>query len=159
MRALVIDDDPVAIAVVTDGLKACGVTDVLSATCSREAVDLFDAWRDDIDLVVSDLHMPDFDGMEFLTMMSEKKADCAVIIISSAADPIRAAASALGLAGKLQVVGTLKKPLRLSELQGALAKMKERHQTTLSERRTGTKAHPAPGALRRLDTPRPTRQY
>ncbi|MDB5746219.1 MAG: chemotaxis protein [Massilia sp.] len=63
LRILVVDDMQEMLVVFTSLLEVSGAT-VFSATSAREALDILA--REDVDLLISDISMPEIDGYEFL---------------------------------------------------------------------------------------------
>ena len=125
MRALIIDDDPIALELLEGGLKACGFTETIQASNGEQAVAAFESNKARLDLVVCDLHMPEFDGVEFIQYLSGEKSQCPFIILSSASDVIVRSANTLADAGNLKVLGTLRKPLVFSQLAKLTRQIRE----------------------------------
>jgi len=113
-RILVVDDEEIVRFLAMDLLKRLGY-EVLSAADGREAVDIFEKEKDNIDLVLLDMVMPRLGGVE--TFRKIKKMDpAASIILSSGYTKDRTTRELLeeGAAGFIQ------KPDKLEELAGAV---------------------------------------
>jgi two-component system, OmpR family, response regulator len=82
-RILVIDDDPDLLAVVSLALTALGGFDVLTCASSRDALDM--AEREDPDLILLDIMMPDVDGFGVLRALREGEATVAIPIVMMSA--------------------------------------------------------------------------
>ncbi|MGD2111509.1 MAG: PAS domain S-box protein [Phycisphaerae bacterium] len=78
---LVVDDEVLALSVAQKGLESCGYT-VLRARDGREALDVFRAKHDAIDLVLLDLTMPHLSGAEVFEEMRRMTDDLRVIVTS-----------------------------------------------------------------------------
>jgi DNA-binding NtrC family response regulator len=78
-RVLVVDDSPLELQLVSEGLEREGFT-VDRATCGREAIS--HAERNRYEVVVTDLMMPEIDGMGLLTHFAEKSPETAVIVLT-----------------------------------------------------------------------------
>jgi DNA-binding NtrC family response regulator len=78
-RVLVVDDSPLELQLVSEGLEHEGFT-VDRATCGREAI--AQSQRNRYDVLVTDLMMPEIDGMALLTHFSEKSPETAVIVLT-----------------------------------------------------------------------------
>jgi two-component system cell cycle sensor histidine kinase/response regulator CckA len=78
---LLVDDEAVALGVGGKLLKRLGYT-VFEAKSGREAVETFQANRDNIDLVILDMVMPDMGGGEAYDRMKEINADIKVLLSS-----------------------------------------------------------------------------
>lgn len=116
MIGLVIDDDPIACAVLSNGLRRLGFEDVLVADNGAIAKDLYAANANRISLVTCDLHMPDSDGIEYIQFLSAQKARCPLIIMSGAGDVLVRSAVALTNVHGLKLLGALNKPIDLAEV-------------------------------------------
>jgi DNA-binding response OmpR family regulator len=71
------------------------------------------------DLLVLDLHMPDFDGVEALRALRDfdGKGDLSVIIVSAGGNVMITSAASIAEAYDIRLLGVLEKPLKLSELK------------------------------------------
>ena len=88
MKILVVDDHPI----VRDGLRrllADNVnTDLRDAATGKEALSVFREWRPD--LVIVDLNLPGFGGLELINRMMLERADARILVLSMHDDPIYA---------------------------------------------------------------------
>ena len=84
MRCLVVDDEPVVRRAVARMLEAQGF-DCLEAGSGREALDVLSG-TGELPLIVSDLRMPELDGMGFLGEVRRRFPDTAVVMLSGAAE-------------------------------------------------------------------------
>jgi CheY-like chemotaxis protein len=80
-RVLVVDDEPVVRRVLQRILERDG-HQVTLAGCGQEAIDLFAGRWKDIDVVVLDMMLPDFDGREILRRMREVNPGTRAILSS-----------------------------------------------------------------------------
>jgi two-component system, cell cycle sensor histidine kinase and response regulator CckA len=80
-RVLVVDDEPVVRRVLQRILERDG-HQVTLAECGQEAIDLFAGRWKDIDVVVLDMMLPDFDGREILRRMREVNPGTRAILSS-----------------------------------------------------------------------------
>ena len=86
MRVLVVDDHPAFRRALTSALKMVkGIEVAGEAGGGREATDR--ARVDEPDLVLMDLSMPDFDGIEAMRRIHEDRPDLPVVILTAHADP------------------------------------------------------------------------
>jgi DNA-binding NarL/FixJ family response regulator len=86
LRVLVVDDHPAFRRALTSALKMVkGIEVAGEAGGGREATDR--ARVDDPDLVLMDLSMPDFDGIEAMRRIHEDRPDLPVVILTAHADP------------------------------------------------------------------------
>ena len=118
--ALIIDDDPIHIEVARTLLEATGATNVSSATDGAVARTLLGE-NGPFDLLLLDLNMPDYNGLEFLDYLRQIDVRAAIIIVSAAHPSVRSGAARLAEAHGLNIAGVLEKPLTLQKLVPALA--------------------------------------
>lgn len=81
---LVVDDEPNIIEILEIALQDEGM-EVLKSGSGREALDILK--RRDVDLVISDIKMPDFSGVELLRAASRVAPDAAFVMITAFASP------------------------------------------------------------------------
>ena len=84
--ALVVEDDPVVRGVATRGLREAGYT-VLEAVNGREAMELIRTHTGRLDVVVTDIGMPEMDGHDLARWLSEARPDIPVVFMSGYGDP------------------------------------------------------------------------
>ncbi|OPY09126.1 MAG: Blue-light-activated protein [Syntrophaceae bacterium PtaB.Bin038] len=111
---LLVDDDEVLIGVIREILESAGYR-VLTAFNGREALEIYEAWRGDIDLVMLDMIMPGMGGAETYRELRGMDPKVPVLIVSgySLPDQIRDLL-AQGCRGFLQ------KPFQIPELFEAI---------------------------------------
>jgi DNA-binding response OmpR family regulator len=113
-RVLIIEDDPVCVQLITRTLEARG-HDVTAAADGRAGMKRFQS--DDYDLVISDLVMPDQDGIETIREIRRQKPSVAIIAVSGGlTQPFGVSVDYLGAARLLGADATLKKPFMPSTL-------------------------------------------
>lgn len=78
---LLVDDEDIIIDVAQELLKAIGYR-VLTAKSGNAAVELYKADRDEIDMVILDMIMPDMDGGETYDRLKEINPDIKVLLLS-----------------------------------------------------------------------------
>ena len=110
-RALVIDDDDTSRHVASAILKRFGAREVIEVASGADALDWADRNHSRLDLVLCDLRMPQYDGLDTLTGLTMRvRPD--VIVLASAADPrlLRAAAD-MAARGGIERLHTIAKPI------------------------------------------------
>lgn len=120
MKLLIADDE----AVIRRGLisldwKSIGVTEVYSVANGMEAKELLN--ETPIDLVIFDIQMPGFSGLELAQMVKERSLDTAVVLLSGFSE-FEYARSAL----KYGVYEYLLKPVSPMELMETMRDVKQR---------------------------------
>jgi len=112
MKVLVIEDNADLRDYLRQALKLEG-HEVLSARNGKEALGMLDGKA--FDAVVTDLFMPEMDGIETITALRRRLPDARVIAISG-----RPGVDYLTVARELGVKHTLRKPFEIEELLQAL---------------------------------------
>lgn len=113
-HVLAVDDDPILLQVLTSFFAQYGIT-AITAHNGAEALKLVTD-RDDIDLIVTDLQMPDTDGIEFLEHLKRMACPIPIVVISSAGKTMIMSAEALAKAYQLNFIGALSKPVNFQGL-------------------------------------------
>jgi EAL domain-containing protein (putative c-di-GMP-specific phosphodiesterase class I)/ActR/RegA family two-component response regulator len=121
--ALVVDDDRFQQEIIGQQLRDLGWTDLHFADSGQIALQVYDAQRARIQLVISDLSMPDMDGLVLMRHFAQRKLDAALILISGVSDEILNSAAGLASAHQLHLLGVLSKPSTLQSLTALLSKM------------------------------------
>lgn len=111
---LAIDDDPAVLRVVARALRRQGY-EVLEAEGPREALSILDGRPRTIDLVVTDISMPEMSGFRLIEMLAERQREVRALYISGAGrkDVVWA-----GVPGTVKAF--LPKPLSLDALRSAV---------------------------------------
>ena len=83
-RILVVDDSPTLVKFVSYSLKSSGY-EVVGACDGMDALEKVSNIESDIDLVITDLNMPNIDGYELIATLRQnaKFAEVPIIILSS----------------------------------------------------------------------------
>ena len=109
-RVLVLDDEDEVRGVLTRALQTAG-HEVRGAADGREGLHV--VRTEPIDLVVTDLVMPEVDGLEFIRELAHLRPGTPVIAISGGG--VWDARSLLEVAGTIGALRTLSKPFELRE--------------------------------------------
>ncbi|XP_062178401.1 two-component response regulator ORR25-like [Phragmites australis] len=83
MRVLAVDDDGVSLKIIAKQLRICKY-DVTTAMCAETALEMLRERKGDnqLDLVITDVHMPDMDGFKLLELIG-LEMDIPVIMLSA----------------------------------------------------------------------------
>ena len=111
---LVIDDARLMRAICQDTLEEAGYR-VLTAEHGKDGLRLLE--RQDVDLILVDIFMPEMDGLELIPRLRKTRPATKIIAIT-AGDGVR---NYLDAAKHLGVHGTLKKPFTRQELLDAVS--------------------------------------
>ncbi len=84
--ALVIEDDPVVRGMAARGLREAAYV-VLEAVNGREALELIQSHKGRLDVVVTDIGMPEMDGYDVARRLSEERPDIPIVFMSGYGDP------------------------------------------------------------------------
>jgi two-component system KDP operon response regulator KdpE len=79
-QVLIVDDDPALLRVVEVGLTARGYT---VTTASNGAEALASVERDEPDVVILDLGLPDMDGIDVADHLRRRKASASIVVLSA----------------------------------------------------------------------------
>jgi CheY-like chemotaxis protein len=113
-RILLLDDDPAVCAVTGDLLRELGYK-VLSFTAPRDALEHAFSHHDEFDLVLTDLLMPELNGLQLCTELRQRLPSLPVLVYSGRCDDKDEAA--LRDAG---ACGILRKPFDICGLSAAV---------------------------------------
>ena len=113
-RILVVDDEELVRDLTVLVLERAGY-EVISAASARQALELVETHS--IDLVVSDVVMPDLTGVELLAEMRERRPDLPVVLMTGGSPDPERTTNAL----ELGAAGIVFKPYSHAELRDAVA--------------------------------------
>ena len=113
---LIVDDDPIVRAVLRGYFEALPVKSVQDAADGAAAADIVRTFAGSFDLIVTDLSMPDEDGIQLLRRLHDQ-GFCGDVVIASGRDAsIIETAQSLANGHSLKVRGCISKPLTKSKL-------------------------------------------
>lgn len=118
-KVLIVDDSTTMRKIVTRSLRQAGldVGDVFEAADGEEALKLLETTS--VDIILSDINMPNMDGIEFLRQKSTKGAIKGIPVVMITTE---AGADILAEAKQLGAVGAIKKPFTPEQLSDVLGK-------------------------------------
>lgn len=117
-QILVIEDDELCARAVCTMLEREGGIETTHALSSDAAMTHIDAHE--VDLILCDLHMPGRDGVETMRMLADRGITCPIVLVSGTDPRLLATAAQMGASRGLNMIGTLHKPFRISQLQDCL---------------------------------------
>jgi EAL domain-containing protein (putative c-di-GMP-specific phosphodiesterase class I)/CheY-like chemotaxis protein len=125
-NVLVIDDHRFQRSVLTRMLKAIGIAKVLEAEDGVGALALVRAHRDSLMLIITDVDMPEMDGLEFLRRLSEEAPQTAVAIHSALDRSLLKSIEVMAAAYGVDLISVLEKPVTEQALSEVVARALER---------------------------------
>lgn len=114
---VIVDDDPIMTAITESFFGKRGVERIHTASNGRQALELLDAITYPIDFLLCDLNMPEMDGVQFLRHLKDRRFSGHIAILSGEDDAVVRMAHNLAQTHDLNIEGTLKKPVKLNELE------------------------------------------
>jgi len=117
-NALVVDDDPVQVEIVRNVLQMIDITNVSVAKDGLEAIQILAAEDQPFDLIISDMQMPNIDGLELLeSLRQHKKHSDTVFVLMTWDNTLKAPIKAKEKGATI----FLKKPFDPQRLKDSLA--------------------------------------
>jgi putative two-component system response regulator len=126
-RCLVVDDEPLVRRSVVRMLEPLGFT-CLEAATGKEGLDALDQ-TGELPLIISDLRMPELDGMGFLAEVRQRWPDTAVVMLSGMAET-STAVDAL----QLGAADFLLKPVAVKEMHARVVRVMEKRSLVIQNR-------------------------
>jgi putative nucleotidyltransferase with HDIG domain len=126
-RCLVVDDDPQVRHAIARVIEAHGLA-TTQAGSGVAALAILEA-EGEVPLVISDIHMPEMDGVAFLREALRRYPDMAVIMLTGVSE-VSTAVECL----KLGALDYLSKPVHLEEVRARVDKALEKRQLVLTNR-------------------------
>jgi len=124
-RILLVDDDEFQRDVIGAQLASLGWHDVVYAENGEAALARYAEQGHHIDLLITDLSMPDMDGLVLMRHLVEQKFVAPVVLLSGVNDEILGSAAALATAHGLNILGVLPKPCDPQALADVLSHLND----------------------------------
>lgn len=121
MKILVIDDEVFALKLLVHQLEGLGYARIIQCQRAHDALVSLREADEPVGLIFCDLQMPEMDGVEFVRQLVGIGYAGALVLISGEDERILQAAEKLARAHKLDVLGSLRKPVFPEDLQEVLA--------------------------------------
>ncbi|GAB4212280.1 MAG: hypothetical protein Fur007_04250 [Rhodoferax sp.] len=119
LSVLIVDDDPFSRDLLSDQLNSLGIDTVHTAPSGAAAVQVLAQLRMAPHLIISDVFMPDMDGIELMDQLAQRRYTGAVILLTGVDLELLAIARDLARANGIRLLGSFPKPLpgdKLAEL-------------------------------------------
>ncbi len=117
-RILILDDDELISKMLRKALENSGY-EVITAPNGREGVRMYDSTP--VDLVISDILMPEMDGIETLKVLRRRNPMLKIIAVSGGAARLKM--DILKVARMLGATATFEKPYSLTELLSTVTRL------------------------------------
>lgn len=119
LNVLVIDDDPAVQDLLLRFLAELGVKNVKTADNGTDGLQVVDQGPSP-DIILSDLDMPEMDGIEFLRHLGVRRVRCGIILVSALESRLVHSVAGLTRAHDLYLLGIVQKPIRPEQLEHLL---------------------------------------
>lgn len=119
LRILVVEDHNFQRKAVVHMLRSLGIENVLQASNGKQALEILQR-EPAIDIVLSDLDMPEMDGMEFIRHLAKQHPGISIIILSSMASALISSVEKMAHSYGLRLLGAVEKPSSLEQLEKLL---------------------------------------
>jgi len=116
LRFLIVDDDDDQRFLLAGTLARMGMKNVVEASSGRAALELLGRDGSGVDIVITDLQMPDVDGMELVRCIGQRRLPVAVILITALAGDLLQSAASMTEAYHVKMIGAIDKPATKDKL-------------------------------------------
>lgn len=121
LNLLVVEDDKFQRAIIVEMLQSLEITSIFEASNGEQALKIINSEKGkSLDIIITDLKMPKMDGIELLRNLHTNKQDIEVIILSGMDKKLLMAASQISQLNEIKLLGTIEKPISLSQLHNML---------------------------------------
>jgi len=115
-RVLIVDDDPIQRAVLKQVFTSHGSAAVEVAADGLVAISIIESSTESFDLIVLDLMMPEYDGIELISYLEGQNLKTGLLLISGLPQRVVEMSNTLAEASGLRSIGSLQKPIVLEDL-------------------------------------------
>lgn len=121
-RVLLIDDDDFVCAAVAQQLRMQGISDVTISHGGAEVVRLLNEGGP-YNLIISDLAMPEIDGVQLMRLIAARQKAAALMYISASGQKLLSATTDLARERGLKILPAIVKPITLDRLRASLMEL------------------------------------
>lgn len=122
LSVAVVDDDPFILETVVNMLKKIGVKSLYSTDSAVECLAYVTEPDSQVNIVITDLNMPEMDGIELLRRLSESGYRGGIALISGEDSKVLKASERLAGLYDLNLIEVIEKPIEKIEVQAILEK-------------------------------------
>ncbi len=120
LKTLIIDDDNFILEQLKIFFANLNIGNIRFVNRPEEAINQIQQHKLPFDLIVTDLNMPEIDGITLMRLLSERNYQGLIILISGEDIRLLNSVAELGKAHKLNILGTLQKPFDEHDLKQLL---------------------------------------
>lgn len=135
MKILLVDDDPFALKLLSHQVANLGLGEVVTHERAEDALALLESGNHAFGLILCDLQMPGMDGVEFIRQLVRIGYAGGLVLVSGEDSRILQTVERLSRAHRLNILGTLHKPVSPEQLRRVLENHPSRA-TPRTERKT-----------------------
>jgi len=117
INIMIVDDEPSILDLTQRHLEKMGYCNIISCQSGQLALEKYQESTVSFDIIISDLNMPEMNGVEFLRHLSEKDYCGGIILLSGEDQRILEVAKELAKARNLNVIGYISKPFKREALE------------------------------------------
>lgn len=121
LSVLVVDDDSFSRDVMREMLAAEGIVDIQIADSGYSAMRALENMPVPPDLLICDVYMPDMDGIEFMSELTQRQYQGGVVLVTGVDLETLTLARDLAMGQGIRLLGTFTKPMRQDDLAQMLA--------------------------------------
>jgi len=114
---MIVDDEPSILDLTQRHLENMGYSNITACLGGQVGLEAYKASTIPFDIVISDLNMPEMNGVEFLRHLSEEDYNGGIILFSAEDERILEVAKDLAKARNLNVLGYISKPFKRKILE------------------------------------------
>jgi len=118
---MLVDDESSILDLTERYLEKMGFLNITPCLGGQVALEKYRNINNSFDIIISDLNMPEMNGVEFLRHLSEEGYDGGIILLSGEDKRILEVAKDLAKARDLNVIGYISKPFKRDALESLLA--------------------------------------
>ncbi len=119
---LLVDDDPIQVAILNSYFAAMQVETVHTAQNSADGLAIVNDNGNSVDLIVTDLQMPEMDGIEFMRHLKSMGFAGKIAIVSGVKNDLLQHAGRLAKMHSLELIGQISKPITKAALDSVFLK-------------------------------------
>ena len=123
LNFLLVDDDPIFLAVAEQVIGSLGKHAVSSANDGLAGLEVLKSADHPVDIIILDLNMPRMDGIAFIRAASELGFAGQIIISSGEVEAVRKAAAKIAAMLGVTIAGVLPKPIQIEALATILEQL------------------------------------